>query len=261
MRVVEKGEGKPEYGVLACMHGDEPSGKKAIEKLFESEYEFQKPVKFVIANEEALEENERFLDADLNRSFPGDPESSKHEERLAARFLDELKGMSVIDLHSTRSKPVPFMTFGEMNSKILKMMKNTGVDKACYFEESSGVLGEYLDAFIVESGPQRTEEATEMAFEILKNYLVAEEIIQADFEISNPEIFKYYETVEGGGWEFLAKNFSKVEKGEVFAKSGTTELISTEDFYPVLMSTDGYEDVLGQKAKKLGKATELMENH
>ena len=255
MKVIQKGNGEPQYAVTACIHGDEPSGKKAIERLLDSEYDFKKPVKFVIANEEALEKNERFLDVDLNRNFPGDPDSDKHEERLATKVLEEVKGMKVMDLHSTRSEPTPFMTLGDISDTVLKLMKGTGVDKACYFEEESGVMGEYVDAFIVEAGPQGTEDAVDMAYDILVNYLATLEIIEEEYEKSDPEIFKYYETVRGGDWEFLKTNFEKVEKGEVFARHGTTELISTEEFYPVLMSTDGYEDILGQKARKMGRAS------
>jgi len=51
----------------------------------------------------------------------------------------------------------------------------------------------------------------------------------------------------------LAENFEKVEKGEVFAEEGEKELKASEDFYPVLMSTNGYNGVLGYKAQKIEK--------
>lgn len=259
MRVIERGNGEPEYAVIGSIHGDEPCGKKAIERILDSDYDFKKPVKFVIANEKALERNVRFLDVDLNRNFPGHPESENYEERLAAKITKEVEELKVIDLHSTRSQPVPFMTIGSIDDEIMDRMCSSGVDKACYFEEGNSSTGGFFQCFIVEVGRQGTEEAAEMAYNILVNYLAAEGIIEEDFERSNPEIFKYYETVEGGNWEFLKTNFEKVETGEVFGKHGTTELVSTEDFYPVLMSTDGYEDILGQKARKMGRVSELRD--
>ena len=251
MDVINKGQGTPEHAVVAAIHGDEPSGKMAVERFLNSNYELEEPVKFVIANEEALEQNERYLDADLNRSFPGNPQSDKHEEGLAYRIQKELEGLKVLDIHSTRSEPTPFITTPKLDQETLERMSLTGVEKVCYFEESGDVLGEVVDAFIVEVGPQGTEEAADMAYEILVNYLAALGIIEEEFEQAETEIYKFYEKVEGGDWEFLKKNFQKVEKGEVFARKGTTELISTEEFYPILMSSDGYENMLGNKAKRI----------
>ena len=83
MKVVRKGDGEPEFTVMGSVHGDEPAGKEAIERFLSEEREFHKPAQFVIGNEKALLEGQRFLESDLNRSFPGDPESERYEERLA----------------------------------------------------------------------------------------------------------------------------------------------------------------------------------
>ncbi|MFB6159174.1 MAG: succinylglutamate desuccinylase/aspartoacylase family protein, partial [Candidatus Nanohalobium sp.] len=103
MKTTVRGSGEPEIVVVGSVHGDEPAGKNAVEKVLEEESEFRRPVKFIIANEKALEEGERFIDRDLNSSFPGDPDSSRYEDRLAAEITEEVKGKTVIDLHSTRS--------------------------------------------------------------------------------------------------------------------------------------------------------------
>jgi len=92
MEVTKLGEGEAEYVVVGSVHGDEPCGKQAIKRFIESGYDLQEPVKFIIANEEALEQDKRFLDVDLNRNFPGDSESNEHEERLAAKIMKEIKG-------------------------------------------------------------------------------------------------------------------------------------------------------------------------
>jgi succinylglutamate desuccinylase len=49
----------------------------------------------------------------------------------------------------------------------------------------------------------------------------------------------------------MARNFEKVAKGEVYASRGDKELVAEKGFYPVLMSTNGYEDILGHKASRL----------
>jgi len=251
MRVEKLGEGEPEYAVIGSIHGDEPCGKKAIERFLSEDWEVEKPVKFIIANEKALEKNKRYLETDLNRSFPGDPESELHEERLAAEIMEEVDGLRVLDLHSTRSYPKPFATLSSLNEGIKSLCKSAGVENAVYFPESNGTLNGQTESVIVEAGYQQSDQAAENSYSVLVNFLAAEGVIDAEYELSEPEFYRYYGTVEGSGYKFLAENFQKVEKGEVFAENGEEELKAEEDFYPVLMSTDGYEDIVGYKAEEM----------
>jgi len=103
LKVETLGDGEPEYAVIGGIHGDEPCGKNAVERFLDSDFEVQKPVKMIIANEKAFDEDTRFTDCDLNRSFPGDLESNLYEERLATRILEEVEDLKILDLHSTRS--------------------------------------------------------------------------------------------------------------------------------------------------------------
>lgn len=252
MRVEDIGEGEPEYVVLGMVHGDEPCGRAAIERFLESSIEVDKPVRFIIANEEAADQDIRFIDTDLNRSFPGDPESDSHEERLAAEMMPLIEGKKILDIHSTRSHPGPFATLTYLNEGTLELCRSAGVESVVQFPEESGTLHEQVEAGIVlEVGYQGTEEAVERAYSVLFNFLAAEGVIDAEFERSSPDVFRYCETVEGTGWEFVAENFEKVSEGQVFARRDGEELVADEDFYPVLMSTGGYEDILGFKAMKV----------
>lgn len=97
--------------MAACLHGDERCGEVAIERVLAEmdEETVLRPVAFVIANERAVEEGVRSIDADRNRSFPGDPESGIHEERLAHQLLAVLADTeAVLDLHATESDSPPF---------------------------------------------------------------------------------------------------------------------------------------------------------
>ncbi|MFB6215522.1 MAG: succinylglutamate desuccinylase/aspartoacylase family protein, partial [Candidatus Aenigmatarchaeota archaeon] len=216
--------------------------------------DFSKTVQFVIANEEALEQEKRFVDVDINRSFPGDKDSDQHEERLAAQIIEELEGLKVLDIHSTRSYPEPFVTLKTVDERTLDLVKSAGVEKAVYFPNPSGASNEFLEGIIVETGLQQTEQAAENAYDIIINFLAAEGVIDRPFRETDPEIYEYYETVEGKGYRFIAENFEKVEKGEVFARKDGEDMVAEEDFYPVLMSTHGYENILGFKARKLEDA-------
>lgn len=250
MQIEKRGKGEPEYTVIGSLHGDEPAGKNAIEKILDEDIEFKKPVQFIIANERALEQDVRFTDCDLNRSFPGDEDSEKYEERLAAEIMEKIEGTKVLDIHTTHSYPRPFATFSNLNDATRNLLKSSGVENAVYFPNNNGTLNGQIDAIVVETGYQKSKEAESNAVDTIKNLLAAEGVIEGDFDTSEPEIFKYYETVEGD-WEFTAENFVKVKAEESFAERNDDKLVAKKPFYPVLMSTNGYNGQLGYKARKI----------
>lgn len=253
MKVVRKGDGEPELVVVGSVHGDEPAGKKAIKNLLERDLKFMKPVKFIIANEKALEQDQRFLDADLNSSFPGNPDSDKYEERLAAEISEHVKGEKVIDLHTTHSTEKPFANVKNFEDETVEMLKDSGVENSACFPENTGVLIEMASTgILVETGPQGTEKAVKDAEKVLENFLICQGVIEGECTRSDPELFQHFDTVQGD-WVFEAENFQKVEKGEIYATRENEELEAEEEFYPVLMSTDGYEGKLGYKAEKVEK--------
>lgn len=251
MKTITKGEGQPQYTVVGSIHGDEPAGKKAIEKILSSDIEFKKPVKFIIANEKALEQNKRYLEKDLNRAMPGNPESDIHEERLAHKLKQEVEGTKLLDIHTTRSHPEPFATFKSKEKDVIELISAANVQNGVYFSDNSGTLiGQIEKGIIVEAGYQQTDQAIENSVEVIKNFLGYFGVIDYDYQTSEPNLFEYLETVEGN-WEFKAQNFKLVKKGETYAEKNGEKLTAEEDFYPVLMSTNGYEGKLGYKAKKL----------
>jgi succinylglutamate desuccinylase len=250
MKLYQRGKGQPEITVIGSLHGDEPAGKNAIERFLRKDYCFRRPVQFIVANEKALEQGERFLDTDLNRAFPGDEESSLHEERLAARIMEKIQETEVLDLHTTRSYPLPFSTFSNLNDATRDLLKSAAVKNAVLFPEESGTLNEQVDGIIVETGFQGTAMAETNALGVIKNFLAAKNVIDVDYGRSDPAVFRHRETVKGD-WKFRAENFRKVQKEEVFAERDGEKLRAKQEFYPVLMSTDGYENMLGFKADRL----------
>ncbi len=252
MKVFQRGEGDPELAVVGSVHGDEPVGKKAIKKLLQQEIEFQKPVEFVIANEKALKIGKRFVDTDLNRSFPGDSQSHKHEERLASRLLDRLEGLKVLDIHSTHSYGRPFATCTSFEGQQMEIIEASGVDKAVKFSEDVRTLANYVDGVVVEAGYQSSDKAVENALGVIRNFLAYFGAIEREHQESEVDFFVEHEKVEGD-WDFVAENFKQVQKGEVYARRDDEELVAEERFCPVLMSTNGYNGVLGHKASKVMK--------
>jgi len=248
MKIEKIGEGEPEYAVVACVHGDEKSGWEAIQKLKKAEYQIKKPLKLVMANEKAFEKDQRFVDVDMNRVFPGDTESDRYEERIAAQLLEEVGDLKIIDLHSTASEDAPFAIVEYPSETQLEMLRSLDLENVADMTHL-GAKNPELEFVAVEVS-EKSEDPGEDAFDILRNFLAAEGVIEAEYSKSQPEIFEVYETEEGAGFEFTAQNFRKVAEGEVFARKEGEKKVAKEDFYPVLMSTTGYEDMIGFKAEK-----------
>jgi hypothetical protein len=255
MRVQTLGDGTPDLAVVACLHGNERCGLTAIERVLAENPTFSRPVRFAIANEEAIAENVRFVDEDLNRAFPGDPEGETHESRLAAELLPEIRDCGVLDLHSTRSHPEAFALLSRVNDRTKRLARATGVGRVVDISYVVGGLIDYVDGVAVECGLRGTERAERNAERILRNFLGETGAIDALSDGGDPELYRIFDAVGDGDYEFIGENFVRVEEGEVFAREegeGGTDLRADRAFYPVLMSTDGYEDMIGFRAERVG---------
>lgn len=84
--------------VIGGLHGNEPLGLEVVERLQ------KKPIPgitAIIGNPEALKQNRRFAESDLNRVFPG-KENGNVEERRAVEIMKVADGFDlVLDFHNT----------------------------------------------------------------------------------------------------------------------------------------------------------------
>jgi len=251
MRTEVLGDGEPEYAVVACVHGYEDCGYKAIERFKNSDYQVKKPVKLIVANEKAKEQDERFVDDDLNRVFPGDYDADSHEKQLAPELLNEIDGLKVLDFHSTVSKPTPFAFF--INERDIDLVESTGLDRAVDLSHLPETMMNYMRGISVECGYRKSDECYNTAYDIMINFLAAEGVIDEEYTVSNPDLYSINGKVEGAGYRFTGENFQKVEQGEIFARKEGEELKAQEDFIPLVMSTDGYEHMIGFKGKSISR--------
>lgn len=250
MHVETLGDGKPAYTITACVHGDETCGWHAFNRLKASDVSLTEPVKFILANERAFKLGFRFCDADLNRVMPGDSSSEKHEERLAARLHRELQGTTVLDIHSTESRGCPFaiITGGDEASR--ELARSTGLDRVVDVSYLGGGVTCDVTGVAVECGYYDDEDAATMAHRILLDFLAAEGVIDRAVSRSDPTIFEVVGEAKGRGFTFVGDNFRPLEAGEVFAKKNGTVRRAEAPFVPVLMSTHGYENRIGFKARR-----------
>ncbi len=257
MRVEQLGEGEPTLAVVGAIHGDEPCGVHAIETLLDANPSVERPVKFVIANERALDRNVRYIEADLNRVFPGDPGAEAYETRLAHELLEELRGCITLSMHSTQSYERPFALvektdpFTEMIGPYLSLdaVVETGAET---FENA---LVGYVDVIEVECGLQGSPQADENAVELVYEFLAATGALSGSIDPAGAlPVFQIGESIpkqEGSDYAVHAENFRQVNEGEVFTTVDEQVIIAEEPFYPVLMSEEGYSQQFGYTAEKI----------
>lgn len=258
MRVVQLGSGTPEIAVVGGIHGDEPSGALAVERLIDDPPALDRAVKAIVANERALERNNRYVDVDLNRAFPGDPQSDSHEARLAATLLDELAGCVTLSLHSTQSFAEPFAIVRSVDKTARNIVPRLPVSHVVETGDfSEGRLLPHARTIEIECGRQGSAQAVENANRTVRAFLAATgatsmsrsdpgdvDVFRLRTQVAKPPAEEYAVTVE---------SFEHVPAGTAYARANGRTLTTDTSFYPVLMSAYGYERIFGYKADRIGR--------
>ncbi|WP_254862934.1 succinylglutamate desuccinylase/aspartoacylase domain-containing protein [Halovivax gelatinilyticus] len=255
MRVEQLGTGDPSVALVGGIHGDEPCGVNAIDRLLETRPEVIEPVKFVVANELAIEQSVRYVEEDLNRAFPGDPDGSTHESRLAARLAAELEGCYVCSMHSTQSHASPFAVVDGLTGTAKTIGPQLPVSSLVETGPlAQGRLFTGAETIEVECGLQGTETATENAYTLARAFLTATGVLPGETSRRPLPVFRLNEMIAkkpADRYELFVDNFERVEPGQPFAAADGTVQTASEAFYPVLMSPNGYENVFGYAARRI----------
>ena len=260
MRVETLGEGDPEVAVVGGIHGDEPCGSAAVEAVLEADIEVARPVKLIIANEEALKRGRRYVEEDLNRAFPGSPDADTHEGRLAHDLLTEIRGCEILSLHSTRSYAAPFALVDEMDGHARSTCPYLSVEAVVETSQySEGRLIAYPEVIELECGLQRSAAAAENARALVREFLVATGVLPGDADPPRHHplsVFCLDQRIPkqaADSYEVFVENFERVAEGEQFAAADGEPLCADRPFYPILLSAYGYESVFGYAGDLVGR--------
>jgi hypothetical protein len=263
MKIREFGD-DPDVAVVAGIHGDEPCGPEAVESLLADPPAFGRPVKFVVANEAALERGVRYLDEDLNRAFPGDSAAESHEGRLAERLLTELDGCTTLALHSTQSYAGPFALVDTVDPATAEICAKLPVDAVVETDAyAGGRLIDYPRTVEVECGLQWSETAAANARELVTAFLEATDVLPAASGLGGGDdvpVFRLTNRVPkapAADYEVFVDNFERVEPGVPFASAEGENRVAEEPFYPILMSAAGYDDVFGYAGERVGRLADV----
>ncbi len=257
-RVEEIGTGAPVAAVVGGTHGDEPSGMHAIETILEEVRTGKRSVhnacRFITANPLALRAGKRYIESDLNRSFPG-TENGTLEERLAHQICELIADIPTLALHATHARNTPFAFINRDDTTAAELARSISIPNLVLADgEDIGAMSVCGSVLTVETGPQGSQEAIEHATQLTEEFLVATDVFAGQSTESDPTIFEFDSVIdrpEGEEFEVLVENFTRVEAGDPYVRVDGEVLRAETSFYPILLSAYGYEDILGYRGQKL----------
>ena len=246
--------------VVGGIHGDEPCGVRAIERFLAEGpvAAVERPVKLIVANERALDAGTRYVEGDLNRLFPGDPDGDIHEERLAHDLWREIRGCKTLGFHATVSFDEAFGTLANLTPEKAQIMRALPLDHAADFTGVVSGRSVNLPDFVnVEAGFQGSDAAADNAYDCLLSYLRVMDALPGGPEPTPTPHYRVRETIEkepGTTYRVHVENFERVPTGTAYATTGTgEELVAAADFWPVLLSASGHDALLGYTADRTGE--------
>jgi succinylglutamate desuccinylase len=250
------GDGDPEVAVVGGIHGDEPSGVRAIQHVLDRDPDLERPVKFVLGNPAAAVAHRRYLDEDMNRAFPGDPDADTREGRLAAELREALADCTVLSIHATHSAVEPLAFVSGDHPDAQAVAAQLPVDHVVNHDPAvDGAFTSCEQVVTVEAGRQVTESATQNATKLVRAFLRLTDTLPGDPATGSPDFYTLDSEVPKPSDEDVqlrADNFEPVEEGETWAETTSEEFVAEQSFYPILMSETGYEDSFGYRGEFAG---------
>ena len=273
------GKKGPLLFVTAGIHGNEPSGVKALERVFE-ELEKTRPeisglIVGVAGNKVALNQNKRYIDEDLNRTWTEENISSgnkdTHEKKEMFEIIDILSQYPeedftkryFLDCHTTSSPSLPYVSVQEVNDNDNWAHKFPTYIIRGFSDIITGDIDHYLSrtgmtGFVFEAGQHTDKTSVENHEGVI--WLALKEACNLDlsristypecvnrFAEKNAPPQKTFEIIYRHGLEDSDifemqpgyENFQKIEKGELLAEQNGNEVKSEWDahiFMPLYQS-------------------------
>ena len=271
-RIIGKYKGDKEGPLLlvtAGVHGNEPSGVRALQKIFSILEECKPSMKGTFlglsGNQEALGKWKRFIDEDLNRTWTEknlkkkEPES--HEQREMFEIIEVLKDYSkdqfpsrfFVDCHTTSSDSLPYVSVQEVGNND-EFAHRFPVNIVRGFSDIvDGSIDKYFSkqgftGFTFEAGQHDSEaslahqeaiiwlalkEANNLDTKALPQFSEAVKVFDDDLKQGQTTYRILYRHGLEDGVKFSMepgfRNFEKIEKGQLLAKQDGKEIRSSWD--------------------------------
>ena len=255
--------------VTAGIHGNEPSGVKALEEVFnqldETKPEIKGTLIGVSGNHKALNQNKRYIDEDLNRVWTEQNIKQKktetHEQKEMWKIIEILDLHPAVDYtkryfldcHTTSSPSLPYVSVQVVNDNDEWAHKFPTYIVRGFSDIITGDIDHYLSrtgmtGFVFEAGQHEDKASVENHEGVI--WLALKEACQLDlskietypecvnrFVEKNAPDQKTFELIHRHHLENSDifemepgyENFQKIEKGELLAKQNGNEVRSEWD--------------------------------
>jgi predicted deacylase len=244
MKVITIGNGIPCVGIIACLHGNETVGLDVIAHIRKLNI-IKGTLKLITANTDAVKLGKRFVDIDLNRAFPGNP-NGNYEEKIAHELIKELGECDhVLDIHSCGIESPAFAIITKNNKETIDMIRMSGLNKVVIMPDSMAnkkALIDYCNGISIELGLHNTEETLKKGIKSTLNFLGNLGIINYDVKNTKYNIFNVIKKVpkSEGIIKSNTYSFQKVKEGDLLYKANNKNIYSEKEFYAILPNEPSY---------------------
>lgn len=213
--------------LIGGTHGNEKIGIDAIVDLRQKRQDFD----WIIGNPRACRKNTRCIDADLNRSAPGNFLSLQYEKRRAKKLLLlSRKYQYTIDIHGSNRSVGVFVIITNPTAKNMLLAKKIGVENIviwpAFSPELSGPLSQYFpNGFELECGPQNDPKIKQKLINVLDSFL--DQVDRGRGNTVRQRFFLVYGSFKSNTNSSYPKEWSEF-------KSASWQ---GENFYPLLISS------------------------
>lgn len=190
---------------ITATHGNEQDDVKVMQQLEnelpKDEYNYD----WIIGNEKAYQKNIRYVDQDLNRSAPGDINSTIYEMRRSAELIKIADAYDVvIDLHGTKTDSgidtiTPYPTQDNLRLALAARLTRNVV---WYSKQSEGggptVQHLRMPAIELECGPKDTQDAYNLTYATVRRIIEVNHSGDLyDVGTEDSEFFEVYDKLTG----------------------------------------------------------------
>lgn len=226
---------KPNIAIVSCLHGDEQFGERVLDYYRQRASQYPS-VHLVTANPKAVRRNQRYIETDMNRSFPGDPTGS-YEQRLAADLLPSLhKADYVIDIHTTTSAISMTPIVANMGPGIRRIINATASRKIVLMGKrlaGSSLIGNIKSGVSLEFNEEHAN--TDKALKEIT--AIVDRLLQGSTLKPKPR--------------YIFKTAKKIPlSASIPSNAPNFEYLPSLDLYPFLLGEKSYIDFRGFAAKR-----------
>lgn len=254
----------PRILINVCSHGNETIGLEVADHISTLPV-VNGSVTVHVANTLAVEKGARFIETDLNRSFPGSTAGS-YEEQIAHHMMEYISYFDyLIDIHSTVSGMENCLIVEDDSDQIQSMISvcsnaqtvlHMSATKGASIFTATLLPDKVIPAIAFEYGDNSEDTVKRTTVDIV-HILTRLGVFSGIAPVSEfkPEQFECYEVYPKSETDTVRDdiiNYSLVHKGQpIGVTQEGKDILSDSDFYPVLFGEKNYKTIFGFKARKV----------